>query len=568
LIAWSIRLTGENSKIRDNSIAAEKKLAKVKRERSSPALGGPDARILWIVGGVALVLKLLLALLTYGTNDVYAFERFAVWSGYLGAGLYRAAPDFNHPPSMIHILGLLNWLGHVTGLGFAFFIRLPAVLADAVSLWLMWRLFGARAEERSIWLALVLYAGAPALILVSGFHGNTDSVMICFLLLTIYLLESGSSSALAGAAFGLALCIKAVPVLTLPVMVFYLTTMRQRIIFLLAAGAVVLAGWSPYVFQDPRTIVKQVLGYKSLYGHWGLSYLANQFIRITGHGQWLTPVLSSFGAYILIGAIVVMSVWMNRTGQRPRLFSQVGIVFFTFLSFSSGFAVQYLAWAVPWMGDLGVIPAAFFYASSGVFLFLVYNYWSHGIPWYLADSNRVGDFLGHGDYFQLLCWSSVVFALWVAWRKMRTGRSFPGSFSLRADRPAWQVAAELLAWASLAFALVVLISDQRQGAIEKAERPPVPIQSIRAESYLDLAKRLFDSGRYQDSVKVGADAVSIDPSSAETYNLMGAAYGRLQLWDESIGAARAAVRLRPEWAVARENLAWAVQQRQKQRTPK
>lgn len=465
-----------------------------------------------MVGGAALAIKLPLALLTYGTNDVYAFERFAVWSGYLGGGLYRVDPEFNHPPSMIHILGLLNWLGHVTGLGFTFFIRLPAILADVASLWLVWRMFRPRAEERSIWLALLLYAAAPALILISGFHGNTDSVMICFLLLTVYLIESGSSSALAGGAFGAALCIKVVPVITVPVIFFYLTTWRKRIEFLLAAGAIVLAGWSPYLFQDPEAIVRQVLGYKSIYGHWGLSYLANQFIRITGRGQWLTPGLSSFGVYLLIAAIVVISVWMNRMAQRPGLFSQVGMVFFIFLSFSSGFAVQYLAWAVPWMVDLGVIPAAFFYATSGVFLFLVYNYWSHGIPWYLADSNRVGDFLGHGDYFQLLCWSSVVFALWVAWRKMRTGRTFPGSFSMRADRPVWQVATELVAWASLGFALVVAISDQRQGAIEKASRPPVPIQTIRAESYRDLAKRLFDSGRYQDSIKVAGDAAAIDPS--------------------------------------------------------
>ncbi len=59
--------------------------------------------------------KLLLALHTYGTNDVYGDERFLVWSRYLGVSLYRAAWDFNHPASMIHVLRAMGWLAVETG---------------------------------------------------------------------------------------------------------------------------------------------------------------------------------------------------------------------------------------------------------------------------------------------------------------------------------------------------------------------------------------------------------------------------------------------------------------------
>ncbi|HEU5021781.1 MAG TPA: hypothetical protein VFT60_07810, partial [Bryobacteraceae bacterium] len=48
------------------------------------------------IAAIAFFAKLWLALSTYGTNDVYTYERFGLWSQYLGADLYRIAPDLNH----------------------------------------------------------------------------------------------------------------------------------------------------------------------------------------------------------------------------------------------------------------------------------------------------------------------------------------------------------------------------------------------------------------------------------------------------------------------------------------
>ncbi len=59
--------------------------------------------------GAALAVKLLLAWNTYGTNDVYAWERFMLGARYIGSSVYRAYWDFNHPPFMIHFLRFLGW---------------------------------------------------------------------------------------------------------------------------------------------------------------------------------------------------------------------------------------------------------------------------------------------------------------------------------------------------------------------------------------------------------------------------------------------------------------------------
>jgi hypothetical protein len=94
---------------------------------------------------VALVFKIMLALRTYGTNDAYSYEEIGIWSRQLGVQIYKTALNygtfFNHPPSTIHAFQAMVWLAHASGLPFVFWLRLPGILADAGSLWLLWKLF-------------------------------------------------------------------------------------------------------------------------------------------------------------------------------------------------------------------------------------------------------------------------------------------------------------------------------------------------------------------------------------------------------------------------------------------
>ena len=106
--------------------------------------------------GFAFVCKILLALRTWGTNDVYAWERFAHWSALFGSGLYGLDPAFNHPPSMIYALAAMTWLAKTTGVFFPFWLRLPAILADAASLWVVIRIFADRLDEATVRWGLLL----------------------------------------------------------------------------------------------------------------------------------------------------------------------------------------------------------------------------------------------------------------------------------------------------------------------------------------------------------------------------------------------------------------------------
>jgi tetratricopeptide (TPR) repeat protein len=528
------------------------------RATDRPALEADSVSLPWRVSIIAttvasLLLKLLLAAKTYGTNDVYRFEEFMAASRYFGAFIYRATPDFNHPPSMIHLLLLIGWLSNVTSLPFSFWLRVPGILADAASVWVLWKILGPRLQERSIRWALLMFAAAPPFFLVAGFHGNTDTIMIFFLLLSVYVNERSMQTWLAGVMFGLSVCFKITPVVTAPVMYFYMRDLRKRIAFFSAAGGVLLIAWSPYIFQDTWFMVRQIFGYHSIYGHWGLSYLSARLLDRMPAWGWPNDGFRLGGAYALLGGTTYLAWWMNRQDTRARLYSQVGIVFFLLLSLTNAFGVQYLAWLVPWVVGLGAMPTAIFFTASGVFLFLVYNYWSQGVPWYMADSYRMGDFQGHLDYFQIMCWLSILVILIVAWGQIRTSAAGPRLSPSRSSTRTPYFVAVFVAF------IFLIYPAFRQARRDNLSIPwPTRQQrasNARAAQYLDLSSELYRMGRYQDAIAAAQQAVALRPDFVAAYGNLSTAYEALHMWDEALRNAQQAIQLQPDFPMSKDNFA-------------
>ena len=119
-----------------------------------------------------------------------------------------------------------------------------------------------------------MLALCPVSIMVDGYHGNTDSLVIMFVLLAIYLIETRTPVWLAGLAFGLGCCVKIVPLMFAPAFVLYLPDIQRRSHFALTAAAVFIACSMPYIIQDPIAVRNVVFGYGSIYGSWGFSQLA------------------------------------------------------------------------------------------------------------------------------------------------------------------------------------------------------------------------------------------------------------------------------------------------------
>jgi Glycosyltransferase family 87 len=371
----------------------------------------------------AFALKTTIAFTTYGTNDVTTFERDLAKLQRQGAAtLYREGityisadgaryknQPFIHPPFMLTVLGTWGLLAKLTGLPLGFWLRLTSSMADILSLVRVARLLKGLPHLKHTGLGLLAMALCPVSVVISGFHGNTDPVMIALVLLSVYWLQMRRALWMAGAAMGMALSIKIVPVIFIPAVLMYLPGMRQRWRYLASVAAVFVLASLPYIVRDPILIGKTLMSYSSTPGLWGFSVLS-VFFRDNASWGWLFRSYVAGGKILVLAAILCLSVAINLRPNKPPLVLQCGAVVFLFLFLTPGFAMQYLAWLVPWVLALGIWPTLFFYAVSGAFVFVVYNDWCGGFPWYAADALFRPWEVRHA-MLGLLCWAAVAVML-------------------------------------------------------------------------------------------------------------------------------------------------------------
>jgi len=327
---------------------------------------------------IATAVGLTLASLTYGTNDILFFKSYAVKASSSGvAALYREGaplvefhPEWNeqmaHPPGVIHIWRVTFWVEQHTGVPFRFWFRVLTVLANALTAGALYRILGAHRATA--------FALCPAAIVIAGFHGNSDPIVVAFLIWAVYGAEAGWRPTLTGLLFAAACSVKVWPLFLIPAFCLRLLTWRQRAAFLASTAAGGLAFGAPYTFQFPVLIAKTVFGYRSIGGWWGLS----GFI----------PGYDHFGTPIAFTAVALISVFLHRAGW--RLYEITGSAIALFLVLTPGFGVQYLAWILPFCFVFGWRFVTGFYAISTALLLVAYTHWSGGFPWYFADLLRPG----------------------------------------------------------------------------------------------------------------------------------------------------------------------------------
>jgi hypothetical protein len=490
---------------------------------------------------VSAVLKLLITFQTFGTNDIYRYKVWGIWGHYLGVNAYKFLIDITQFPSMLYFLYALVRLESATHVPFGVWLRLLGIVADIGSVWLVCQIVRDRLHKPGIALAVVFFALSPAALMVTGFHGNTDPVMVFFILLAVHLTREGRSPWIAGGVMGLAVCLKAVPLILFPAFIFYFAGVRRAIMFLAGASAVVMVCSAPYLFQDPGLVLRDVLGYRSAAGVWGLSWIIEQVVVLIPSLHPVESAYQRFSGVALLAIITVVSYLMNRPFVRRDLFFQCGAAMFIFLTLSPGFGVQYLTWLFPWAVALGAPAAALLYAISSVFLFSVYNFWAGGLPWYLADAIQVGKWKGVAMPLQLLCWLSVVVC---------TGHFFVQSAERR-------VRGAHATGAILAVCLIYVFSG---ALLTHSGGPETGVDEIMADKYEELSGILLRQSRYADTVSAAMEALRLNPNMPVAYNNIATADDALGKWDDAIRNARKALQLDPGLIPAARSLNHAAEQ--------
>jgi len=130
-------------------------------------------RWFWLLVAAGAVARVYLVLATQGTNDVWIWESHAraVLSDGV-AGAYRAVPLLNHPPLATFWVSRMLALAESSGIPFSALLRAPIAALDLGCVGLLALLLR---ESRHRFLIAGLYAIQPVAILLSAYHGNSDS---------------------------------------------------------------------------------------------------------------------------------------------------------------------------------------------------------------------------------------------------------------------------------------------------------------------------------------------------------------------------------------------------------
>ena len=91
--------------------------------------------------------------------------------------------------------------------------------------------------------------------------------------------------------------------------------------------------------------------------------------------------------------------------------------------------------------------------------------------------------------------------------------------------------------------------------------------TARARALLDQSFRLCNQQRYSESIDAARRALALKADYAEAYNNIGFAYAGLGLWEPAIAAVEEALRLQPNFQLAKNNLAWFMERKRSETHP-
>ena len=220
---------------------------------------------------------------------------------------------------------------------------------------------------------------------ISGFHGNTDAVVVMLTLLAVYLLIDRRSPGWAGAAIALGLSVKLVPIVVVPVLIVVAATRGGRTLARFA-GVGLLVGaplWVPPLVVGWQPFTDKVLGYEGGVEEWG-------FLQMLAWVAGSSPSWArGAGRFVVVvAAASVPAILAFRRGNRAA--EAAALAMPGLLLLAPAFGIQYLAWAVaPAYVGAGVRAATAYNAAASALALAVYTHWSGGLPWYVASSTSL-----------------------------------------------------------------------------------------------------------------------------------------------------------------------------------
>jgi Gpi18-like mannosyltransferase len=358
-----------------------------------------------VVLAVGLVLRLALAFLSPFQIDTGTFQ---AWSKQLASdnpwNFYDTDFFTDYAPGYMYLLwfiGKLDQVFHFNLSTYEYILKLPSIAADLASAYILYLLLKDQKREVRIGAA-AFYLLFPPVLLIGPIWGQVDSLLACFLLLTIYFI--GNERPVAGAlAYTIGFLIKPQIIAALPFLGFWIMkrfrseTPIEPAIQLLTGVCVMVVGVAglALINQDPRASYRLVFGgLMAIGGLEALRGLARIMLE-----RWRLSVPNNLP---LRDFLLSFPIWYKAIGLSLALALVLIIPFFT-----------YKPWEI--IGQL--------YEANEVYpvnSFFAYNFWNIGglAEGFKADVSGIkpneGTFLGvdHRVWGLVLYATSTATIIW------------------------------------------------------------------------------------------------------------------------------------------------------------
>ncbi|HWZ90709.1 MAG TPA: glycosyltransferase family 87 protein, partial [Polyangiaceae bacterium] len=261
----------------------------------------PDPKTVALICGLGLALRLLVSAVSHGSNDIDTWQRFA--RSVLRYGVlrtYELEPKFNHPPLMGYYAAFADRCATVLGLGFDVTFKLLPIIASSATVFMVQRL--ARLKLGS----LLLFALNPTDVLISAYHGNTDSICAACCVAAV-LFADRERPFFSGLFLGAAMNVKLIPtVLIVPLALSLPPRKMWRFGLPLALSALPFV---PVLLGPWQAFQSNAISYNSQLARWGVSLLLTTMDgRLQPWSSGMQAFALALGKPVIFGSSVLLGL--------------------------------------------------------------------------------------------------------------------------------------------------------------------------------------------------------------------------------------------------------------------
>lgn len=264
-----------------------------------------------------------------------------------------ASDRWPYPGAFLPLAALADVVADALGLPFHGVVQLPAILADAAIAWVVWRALLPRGEREAL-AGAALVALSPVFVLVSGYHGQIDSVAVLPALLgvLVWVRRVPNRALWAGLLIGLGAAVKQPPLFMVLALLPTAVGWREGARLAAAAVAVPLVSLLPFLVAEPSATIEGVTANRGVPGLGGPSaFLQPELTRYwatleQGVGPNSAVEFLTDAQNWIVGAAVLATgallIW-----RRAEPFAAASLIWLVVYATNPNFAFQYLIWGLP-----------------------------------------------------------------------------------------------------------------------------------------------------------------------------------------------------------------------------